>query len=184
MTNICPVCQKDDAVQRVSTLVAAGQSSGTFSGPSGGVTYSNGKWGSVSGYSTLSGSTTSNLARSLASPAKPTKDSGAIQMGCGYVALFAVAVLLLSPIFLDGLLPTSLIVAGILFYGIPGLLFLRSGARKRKLADERYPQVLAKWEEALTRWQRLYFCHRDGIAFDPETNEPFEPTKIQEYIYK
>jgi hypothetical protein len=76
MVNLCPICQKDDAVQRVATLVAASQSSGTFSGPTGGVIYSNGKWGSVSGYSTMSGSTISNLALLLAPPSMPSQDTG------------------------------------------------------------------------------------------------------------
>lgn len=75
MSNSCPICQKDDAIQRVVAVVQSGRSSGTYSGPSGGVAYSDGKWGSVSGYSTLSGSTVSDLAKSLVPPQEPQRGS-------------------------------------------------------------------------------------------------------------
>ncbi len=68
MPAICPVCGKDDAIQLVSAVVASGQATGTFSGPSGGVAYVGGKWGSVNGYTTLRGGTTSQLAQLLAPP--------------------------------------------------------------------------------------------------------------------
>ena len=70
-TNTCPICNKDDAIQKVSALVTGGRSSGTFSGPSGGSTYVGGEWVYVSGHATLSGSSETDLARLLASPPSP-----------------------------------------------------------------------------------------------------------------
>ena len=68
MAAVCPVCGKDDAIQKVSSVVSSGQASGAFSGPTGGVAYVGGKWGAVGGYTTLSGRTSSELARLLAPP--------------------------------------------------------------------------------------------------------------------
>lgn len=71
MSITCPVCNKDDVIQKVAAIIVSGRASGTFSGPSGGVTYSDGKWGTVGGYSVLSGQTTTELAQLLAIPKKP-----------------------------------------------------------------------------------------------------------------
>ena len=46
-TNTCPVCGKNDTIYKVSGVVASGQASGTFSGPSGGVVNVDGKWGTT-----------------------------------------------------------------------------------------------------------------------------------------
>jgi len=64
----CPIDNKDDSIQKVSAVVASGRSTGTFSGPTGGTVSYDGKSGSVSGYSSLSGSSTSHLAQLLAHP--------------------------------------------------------------------------------------------------------------------
>lgn len=199
MANLCPVCQKDDLVQRVKTLVASGQSSGTLSGPSGGVTYSGGKWGGVGGFSTLSGSTSTNLAKVLTPPTQPKRDRATFRTGCGYFLLFGFVssiVIYCVTAFSPGIMQEAgskfmfiftsvlLAVVGGLAFGGPGLLLVISGARKRKLSNEQYPAAMAKWEKAMRCWQRLYFCHRDGIVFDPETNESCEPSQIQAFIYR
>jgi hypothetical protein len=46
-TNACPVCGKSDAIQKVAGVVASGQASGAFSGPTGGVVNVDGKWGTA-----------------------------------------------------------------------------------------------------------------------------------------
>lgn len=71
MSAVCPVCGKDDAIQKVSSVVSSGQSSGTFSGPTGGVVHVGGKWGTVGGYTSLSGRSTTEVAQLLTPPAAP-----------------------------------------------------------------------------------------------------------------
>lgn len=71
MSILCPIDGKDDAIQKVSAIVLSGTSTGTDSGPTGGVAHVGGKWGTVRGYSTLSGQTRSDLASTLALPPKP-----------------------------------------------------------------------------------------------------------------
>ena len=64
-TIVCPQCENDSSIQRVSAVVADGTSTGSFSGPSGALTYSDGKVGSASGYTYLSGEAITNLASML-----------------------------------------------------------------------------------------------------------------------
>ena len=187
MNNMCPVCQKDDAIQRVVAVVQAGQSSGMYFGPSGGITHADGKWGTVSGYTTLSGSTTSDLARLLAPPKEPVKDTATFQTGCGVGLVFVTIVGGFTAGWaLSGATAGEIFAAIIRFLviGILGILILRSGIRKRKSSDEQYPHAIAKWEKAKVCWQRLYFCHRDGIVFDPESSKTCQPTQIREFIYE
>jgi hypothetical protein len=72
-TNVCPVCGKNDTIYKVSGVVTSGQASGTFSGPSGGVVNVGGQWGTTGSYTTLSGSTATNLAALLTPPSEPKK---------------------------------------------------------------------------------------------------------------
>lgn len=192
MANICPVCQKDDAVQRLATLVAASQSSGTFSGPTGGIAYSDGKWGSVGGYTALNGSTSTNLAKLLAPPSKPSQNAatGSCLTVYGSIVIFAGIGIFMGVLFSGSNQNVSLLQRILLsafgggIFVILGLLTIQSGSRKTKLATDQYSKKYEQWEKSILRWERLYFCHRDGIAFDPETKESFEPAQIQEYIYK
>ena len=91
MNLTCPIDNKDDSIQKVSAVVASGQSSGTFSGPTGGTVSYDGKTGSVSGYSSLSGSSISNLAQLLGHPREPNKPVG---FGLAWLYLWAVGFVL------------------------------------------------------------------------------------------
>ena len=71
MPIVCPIDSKDDAIQKVSALVSAGKSTGSFSGPSGGLTRTGEGWGSTVGYTTLRGGTITDLAKMLTPPRKP-----------------------------------------------------------------------------------------------------------------
>jgi hypothetical protein len=94
-SNACPVCGKNNAIQKVSGVVTSGQASGTFSGSSGGVVNIDDKWGATGGYTTLSGSTVSNLAALLTPPQEPKKRAFGwlatvvIWYFCGFLPLWA-----------------------------------------------------------------------------------------------
>lgn len=203
MNNICPVCQKDDVIQRVQVAVQAGQSSGAFSGPSGGVTYSNGRSGTFTGYSSLSGSTSTDLARLLAPPPEPRKT------GLGFIFWFSAIVtglwfavtlpnMLISLVGLfQGLLNgnannifLAFVWGGIPFIGcvlplsvMTTLIFI-SQNRKRIQADIRYASEKPAWDRAMQKWFRLYFCFRDGIVFDPENSKTCEPSQLREFLFR
>ena len=70
-TIICPQCENDSSIQRVSAVVAGGVSTGSFSGPTTAITYSDGKIGNAGGYTHISGGTSTNLAKILDLPQEP-----------------------------------------------------------------------------------------------------------------
>jgi hypothetical protein len=199
MANTCPMCQKDDLVQRVETLVSAGQSSGTFSGPSIGATYSDGKLGSVGGYTTLSGSTSSNLAKLLEPPSSPPEPKG---YGCWWILLVYPVIPILS-----GFIGSPLIIPGAILLGnenpikgffggallvvgfIIGLwlaitFFVRKERKKKAGMQEIYSLEKPKWDIAIQRWKRLYYCHRDGIVYDPDTGDSCAPALVKDFVYR
>jgi hypothetical protein len=206
MSAICPLCKKDDAIQRVVTVYQAGRSSGTYSGPSGGVTYSNGKWGSVSGYSTLSGTNASDLANLLAPPLEPQQG----RIGCAFwIALIAlgIPIIIYLPMaflmsigaigsFFNGttseiggkLVLGGLCVGGPLIIVVLALLGILityiSEKRKKDKSDIRYASEKPAWDNAMLKWNRLYLCHRDGIVFDPANDITCQPNQILKYIYQ
>jgi hypothetical protein len=158
------VCGKNNAIQKVSGVVASGQASGTFSGPSGGVVKVDGKWCATGGYTTLSGSTVSNLAALLSPPAAP----GKWPFGFFTTVLsilfwwFVVLPLIGVPI---GLLivvvvhPENLsylgwqfslvgIFLGLLSMGV-GILIIKWYVNQFRQARAAYPSTRAAWESAM-----------------------------------
>lgn len=205
---ICPQCSKDDALQKVSAVVAGGRTSGSFSGYSGGAVHIDGKWGSTSSYTTLGGTTASDLANALAPPPEPKKQSpGIIASGCiGFlfaipfscscvILVYAIPMALLG-LFNSGFTSETInFISGVASVFIFScfcavlLWFLLKEAKKEK--DRREKEIVIKfatekssWENAMVKWNRLYYCHRDGIVFDIENGETYEPTQIKEFVYK
>jgi hypothetical protein len=184
MSTNCPICNKDDAIQKLSVIVASGKSSGTFSGPSGGAAYVDGKLVPMGGYSTLSGSTISDLAKRLTPPSEPQKYKG---LGCGLGSLIAIVTFL-------GLIAASGL-GFLLFNVVGGFIFLFGGfviymlvlnalnKKSRKRDEAAYLFEKPRWDVAISRWNRSYFCHRDGIVFDPDTQETCQPDDLSGFLY-
>ncbi len=207
MENICPVCQKDDLVQRVETLVAAGQSSGTYSGPSVGTTYSDGKFGTVGGYTTLSGSTSSNLAKLLEPPSSPPKPKG---YGCWWILIAYPVIPIVGSFFsipfmipggiilgiaasrnqhaatspLGGFGIALIMIGAIIGIGLAIRYFVRRDRQKKAIMQQELNEAMPTWEKAMNLWKRLYYCHRDGIVYDPDSDHTCVPSEVQDFVYK
>ena len=199
MNLVCPIDNKDDAIQKVSAVVASGQSTGTFSGPTGGAVSYDGKLGSVSGYSSLSGSSTSNLAQLLSPPSKPNKPVG---FGFAWLYLWIVVVTLGTVI---GFIPMMIVmgIGSLLGAGVEnpfvmifsiisqwvgiiivlGWLIFKDRQKKAK-NEVVYLKEKLIWERAMAKWNRLYYCHKHDIVFDPENGETHTPTSLKEFLYQ
>jgi len=173
--NLCPVCQSGDSIQRLAAIVASGTASGTFSGPTGGVTHAGGETGTYGGYTTLSGTSTSHLARALSLPAEPkcpvvyspgnaifigllTLVGGLATLGLGFVAAFLALMVVAS--------------MGPILVGDPNKEFAK------------YAKKLAEWKLAREYWLSLYYCHRDGVVFDPVRGEQCQPEETAAFAYR
>jgi hypothetical protein len=72
-----------------------------------------------------------------------------------------------------------------LFVWLLVLMFKERNKEKKKVIKEiedKYAVDKSLRDMAMVKWNRLYYCHRDGIVFDPETGKTSEPTHIQELI--
>jgi hypothetical protein len=201
MPTICPECKKDDAIQRLSSVVSSGEASGSFSGPSVGITRVDGKWGTTGGYTTLSGTTMTELARKLTPPSEPRKSklAGAAYplLGIGLWGLSLIAVLGGASLPVIALLGSSvppigrplLCVAGVInvLIGIAmiigGFLLIRQQGKAAEAARARYEAERQAWEEAMTKYDRSYYCFRDDVVFDAQTGESCDPDSLRSFLY-
>ena len=157
LTAACPEHGNSDSLQRISALVAGGKMSGTFSGPSGGITYVDGKQAYTSGYSRLSGNLTSNIAETLSAPPEPQYADfwfHFIWWVLGYFSL-----ILLFTVY-----------------------FWWKAYQKAYTARKHYPEQYLIWKRATHKWNRLYYCHRCDIVIDPETNKTCTPSEFHEFL--
>ena len=195
MQAVCPLCDKDDVVQKVSAIVSIGRSSGTFSGPSGGVAIIDGKVAAVGGYTNLSGSTLNDLARLLTPPTEPKEPSGfsiiiwilSILILFGFSLNFSLYVVYgyFKNFEIPGIVAIILIIfltLGILIGGI--LILIYQDTRIRKKHGPQYMAAHEAWELAMKFWNRLYYCHRDDIVFDPDTGKTCKPKDLYQLLYQ
>ena len=181
MATICPECNKDDKIQKVSSIVLGGTSSGTYSGPSGGVTYNDGKFGTVGGYSTLHGTSQTSLAKMLTPPDEPQLTAS---YGCSERVILLVLGIVACVAALNSETGEPLVVfAGI---GIPLVLWIVLESRKNKRIEEEKKKVNRQkdfWKKAMEKWMILYYCERNDIVFDPQTGRSCHPVEIVDFIY-
>lgn len=174
-TIVCPQCGNDNSIQRVSAVVAGGTSTGSFSGPSGAITYSDGKVGSAGGYTTLSGGSSTNLAKMLAMSPIPQSR-----------LIIIPALLLILGIYLVGTGISIHDTEGCLTG--PGIIMLIISIVwiMSNISHNKDINIIEKpnWDLYKTRWDQLYYCHKHGIVFDPSTSKTCEPAQIKDFVYE
>ena len=208
---VCPLCDKDDATQKVSAVLLSGEASGSFSGPSSSHVNVGGKSGSAYGYTHLSGSSMTELAKLLVPPTepiKPEKEKRWSILASGCLTYLAIGIISLSAIgIVDATIGTdyvpfeanplrALLLNILNIIGLVTFLLLCIFLYKRfyKHFDAQEEKRLAarqagfeiekpKWDNAIQRWNSLYCCQRDGVVFDPENKETCVPTSLDVFLY-
>ena len=170
LSSNCPVCHKDESTQRVQAIVASGTVSGTFSGPSGGLTHSGKEWGTYGGYTTLSGTQKSDLARLLAPPEQPKKPH--VFSKIDYIFFFITVIF--GTILI---IPIPIILLGLIYQ-----YFAEPVVGDKAIEQTKHEMRLAEWSSAKAYWSTLYYCHRDGIVFDPASNEMCQPEDATKFV--
>jgi hypothetical protein len=181
MTTICPKCKKDDAIQKVSAVVASGQASGRFSGPTVGYAHIGKEGGLVGGLATLSGTSVTALASKLAPPKKPEKESFSYAL-LSFLILAVIGMIVVGIDRLASREPVEMVLVP-LVGGISVLIVVVAYFATRKKAEAKDLEKTSAWNAAMRRWNRLYYCCRDDIVFDPATNETCQPEDILLFIY-
>lgn len=173
---LCPVCKKDDQIQKVSSIYSGGTSEGRMSGPGSTVTYSDGKVGVGSTYFSGNVHSSTGLARKLAPPSKPTQPSYPGKFFCGLIILIPfglMAVWLIIFMIFQGEEGDNSGIAFLIFAIIAavGIFMVSTGSSAKKKQQYEYQGKINQYNSDIEQWNRWYYCHRDDIIFDPTTEE-------------
>jgi hypothetical protein len=188
MSNICPICNKDDAIRKVSAVVSAGQSAGVMTGSTIGMASSDGDGSLAGGYTVLSGNTSTLLVKKLAPLAKPAGLSCLIWGLAIYPGL--ILIILGPPALLGAIIPYSMTIYNELPTGVLDVViaiwvilitffYLRFIKQRHdsKLRKEKY-----RYQIQMELWSRLYYCFRDDIVFDPQSGNHFPPEAFSSFL--
>lgn len=183
MANLCPICRRDDSIQKVSSIVSSGIATSTFSHR----TY-------------IHGTTRTRISTLLAPPPEPREPSVLV----GGVALAEKK--LGRPIMVIILLVGIVSIIATIGMGLTGgeavfcsgfALFCIGGAAYNLLARQTgrgyqsYQEALeewktqkARWQAAMRTWEGLYYCSRDDIIFNPTDGTKLTPEQLKDYWYE
>jgi len=162
MTTPCPVCNRIDAVQKLSAIVAGGQIN------------------KVGAYTTTPAAAT-KLAEELAPPKVPP-----YYEGCSCLFLLSFVLFVIGAVGIDHILwaehtdfpwvyPLLIVIGTYLAYRA-----IMSFKRARQWAREEWKP---KHQAALKKWKRLYYCARDDIVFDPDIGKYCPRDEFKAFIY-
>jgi hypothetical protein len=161
----CPKCHQMDTVQKVSSVVSAGTATGTYAGPTSAVGYSSGNQGgysTMSGYTTLAGTSQTSLAQRLSCPPRPTYKSPWGFWSICFLIIVGIPALT-GTIFSFG---SEQVLYGFFWLILVVLViwYKQHEASKRRAKVE---AETPRWELAYQRWNELYYCSRNDVVFMP-----------------
>jgi len=117
------------------------------------------------------------LSKKLSPPPKPSFSDYA---GCGLVSLIAVG----GVGFFVGFLLTGNALIAIAFT-VAAVIGVAAWLAKKEEAEKRnYDQAMERYNRAMPVWERLYYCGRDDIVFDPDTGESVPADSMNELLYR
>lgn len=176
----CPQCNQIDAVAKVSALVAGGSTSGIINTSGNNATF--GLDGSIYLGGTNHTSRASSMttqARQLSPPVQPrTKtDVGAEVTGAILLSFIpAIIAVVVFPLLFAGLKRDTLEIM-VIVYCIALAITLWITFARYKQAKEALNTEIPRWQEAMARWNRLFYCARcDGVFDTTATQRRLIPT--------
>ena len=79
--------------------------------------------------------------------------------------------------------PVRIILIVLVLAGIVTALVLSLIAFLRIVrGDNQTLQYLPAWDEAMENWRRLYYCRRDDVVFDPQTNKTLSDAAVKSML--
>ena len=168
---VCPECEKDDMVQKVSAIYSGGVSTTNYQQPVAVQTDSGMIYGNVD----KTAVSKTDLAKRLAPPTEPQPQSAGclfwMVIGCLFIGFMGLMVA-------SGgdytLLIGSIGVIGFCFYYYKSYYIPFNKMYKDKLKPE--------WDKAKQKWPDLYYCYRNDCVFDPSTGKSVPPERKSELL--
>ena len=79
--------------------------------------------------------------------------------------------------------PLQILLAALVIAGIITALVLSFLAFQRVVkGDNQSLQYLPAWDEAMENWRRHYYCRRDDVVFDPQTNKTLSDAAVKSML--
>ena len=79
--------------------------------------------------------------------------------------------------------PVQIVLVAIVIAGIVTALILSFIAFQRVVkGDNQSLQYLPVWDEAMESWRNLYYCRRDDVVFDPQTNKTLSDAAVKSML--
>ena len=79
--------------------------------------------------------------------------------------------------------PVQIVLVVLVIAGIVTTLILSLVAFLRVVrGDNQTLQYLPAWDEAMEIWRRLYYCRRDDVVFDPQTNKTLSDAAVKSML--
>jgi len=173
--NACPVCGQIDQAQNVPAILIQGTSSGVYAGPTSGLTMSGGKLGTSFGTAFVAGTSRTELARVLTPRAKPKEEKIQSAPAILLVIVGSILITVGSCSMGNSNGPGGVLLALGFILAVIGLgIGYTEQSSKKDEYQKRNAEALAAWEKEMEIYNRLYYCFRDNICYDPETGE-FRP---------
>jgi len=170
MSNVCPVCKKDDQIKKIAAIRMEGASNGVFVGSTGGITVSGGKLGTTTGMAALSGRTVTDLARVLPPPAEPKVEKPSSPL-IALLCIVGAIMELIGFVTLSTNSGVALFIGGILLFIIAAAIGFNIQSTKKEEYALKNKKARDAWKKQMEIYNRLYYCSRDYISFDPDTGE-------------
>lgn len=183
----CPSCGMADQIAKVSGKYRGGRSSQSLSGPTMGVTMPIDGMGSpllTGSYTELSGVNQSELSRMLAPPLKPVPKGRSFMATLGLLILTIPCSCCLLPYFNNTFEASPIDILrswGWLFIALIALI-LGSGVVTTVRSHIRVRKAMPRWQQAMARWHRLYYCARCDGVFNPSTGTFVSPSRMNELL--
>ena len=184
--NACPECHRNDRAEKVSAIVNRDtvQISGSSQSTS---TYvdRNGYTRHETSDNPFSGVQQSNLAARLSPPAKP-EARGACLRYLLYLPVLLLGGACFAMLTVAGPSQSGKTMAGVgMLVVILLLVWITLSIRNvNRKAKEKQAQEMFRWNKAVSRWEQLYYCHRDDVLFVPGQSETIPVQSMLDYLYR
>lgn len=175
---LCPQCNHFDAVFKASTLYEYGFSIEKYERvipPPPGT-----KWPIL--IKQEEQTVQNALSKKLSPPQKPKPAYITGGMIIVTIVVWIVVACTILPIFNGNSQSTTCIVGlgWILYLGLLIWWFLSH----KKSEDNRVEKLMPDWSRAMERWNRLYYCSRDDLVFDPSDGSSAPASQMDQLIHR
>ena len=188
---ICPKCKLDDRIEKVTSIVKSHTRTREHTEwLTGYYTDKNGKEQSYSYPRSYDVVEATDLAKRLTPPQPPqVKSFSSCLLILGGVLLFFSILTIVFALEFGVIKSNEWSLIGELIpvlipLGLGVLVFVAKRAHDKR-ETERVAREILLWEDAIKKWNRLYYCYRDDIVFDSDdlTNS-CQPEDIIEFCYQ